>query len=140
MDHVGIVVDDLEAAIDFFLELGLELEGTAALDNPVVGRVIGLQDVRTEIAKMRTPDGHAAVELSKFHSPSHEGSVAPEPANAPGLRHITFAVEDIEAVIARLQARGAELVGGLERYENSYLLCYLRGPAGVIVELAEPLG
>jgi len=141
MDHVGIVVDDLAAAIEFFGELGLELEGQASVEGDLVDRMVGLEGVRTQFAFVQTPDGHGRLELIKFHSPSHqEDNAAPAPANAPGIRHITFAVDDLDDVLARLQARGAELVGEVIRYENSFRLCYIRGPNGIIVELAEPLG
>jgi catechol 2,3-dioxygenase-like lactoylglutathione lyase family enzyme len=140
MDHVGIVVEDLTAAIEFFVELGLELRGGGPVEGEWVDRVVGLEGVRAEIAMLQTPDGHGRVELAKFHSPSSEGGGGAAPANAPGIRHITFAVEDIDAVIAGLRARGAELVGELERYKDSYRLCYVRGPEGIIVELAEELG
>jgi catechol 2,3-dioxygenase-like lactoylglutathione lyase family enzyme len=139
MDHVGIVVDDLEDAIAFFTTLGLELRGKAEVDGDWVDRVIGLEGVRSEIAMLSTPDGHGQVELSRFHSPPAESGDENAPANVPGIRHITFAVDDIEDVLARLQARGAELVGALERYRDSYRLCYVRGPAGIIVELAQPI-
>ncbi|HVY79299.1 MAG TPA: VOC family protein [Solirubrobacterales bacterium] len=137
MDHVGVVVDDLAAAIDFFVALGLETQGTANVGGRWVDRIIGLEGSRAEIAMLTTPDGHGRLELSKFHSPTYEGDKDQAPANAPGLRHVTFAVDDIEATIADLRARGAELVGELERYEDIYLLCYVRGPEGIIVELAE---
>jgi len=140
MDHVGIVVDDLAAATEFFVELGLELQGEASVEGRSVDRVVGLEGVRAEIAMMQTPDGHGRVELAKFHSPSSQGDNRHAPANTPGIRHITFAVEDIDAVVAGLRARGAELVGELERYEDSYRLCYVRGPEGIIVELAERIG
>ncbi len=140
MDHVGIVVDDLAAATEFFVELGLELQGEAAVEGRSVDRVVGLDGVRAEIAMLQTPDGHGRVELAKFHSPSAQGGDRQAPANAPGIRHVTFAVEDIDAVVAGLRARGAELVGELERYEDSYRLCYVRGPEGIIVELAEQIG
>jgi catechol 2,3-dioxygenase-like lactoylglutathione lyase family enzyme len=140
LDHVGIVVDDLAAATEFFVELGLELDGEAALEGRSVDRVVGLDGVRSEIAMLQTPDGNARLELSKFHSPSHTGDNRPALPNAPGIRHVTFAVEDIDAVLARLQARGAELVGELVRYEDSYRVCYIRGPEGIIVELAERIG
>ena len=140
MDHVGIVVDDLAAATEFFVELGLELQGEGSVEGRWVDRIVGLDGVRAEIAMLQTPDGHSRVELSKFHSPSAQGGDRQAPANAPGIRHITFAVEDIDAVVAGLRARGAELVGELERYEDSYLLCYVRGPEGIIVELAERIG
>jgi catechol 2,3-dioxygenase-like lactoylglutathione lyase family enzyme len=140
MDHVGIVVNDLAAATEFFIELGLELQGDGAVEGRWVDRVVGLEGVRAEIAMLQTPDGHARIELAKFHAPSSPDRDGHAPANAPGLRHITFAVEDINAVIARLRPHGAELVGELERYEDKYLLCYLRGPEGIIIELAEQIG
>jgi catechol 2,3-dioxygenase-like lactoylglutathione lyase family enzyme len=141
MDHVGIVVDDLAAATEFFVELGLEVKGEVyAMEGRSVDRLVGLDGVRTDFAFMQTPDGNGRLELIKFHSPSSQGDNPHEPANAQGIRHVTFAVEDIEAVLARLRARGAELVGELVNYENSYLLCYVRGPAGIIVELAEKIG
>jgi catechol 2,3-dioxygenase-like lactoylglutathione lyase family enzyme len=140
MDHVAVVVDDLAAAIAFFTELGLELEGEAPVEGPWVERVVGLDGVRVDIAMMATPDGHGRLELMKFHAPA---AISTEPENAPpnalGLRSIMFAVDDIEDVLARLHAHGAELVGDLGQYEESYRLCYVRGPAGVIVALAEQL-
>ena len=140
MDHVGIVVDDLAAAIEFFLALGLELQGEWSGDDPAVGRIIGLDGVRASVAMLQTPDGNAHVELSQFHSPPHQGDNGHAPANAPGLRHITFEVEDLDAVLARLRPHGAELVGSLERFGGTYRLCYIRGPAGIIIELAENVG
>ena len=140
MDHVGIVVDDLAAATGFFVEIGLEPEGEASVGGSLVDRVVGLEGVRADIAMLRTPDGEGRVELAKFHSPSDQGDVQPAPANTPGIRHVSFTVEDIDAVVAGLRARGNELVGEVVRYEDSYRLCYVRGPAGIIVELAEPIG
>jgi catechol 2,3-dioxygenase-like lactoylglutathione lyase family enzyme len=140
MDHVGIVVDDLAAATEFFAELGLELQGEGAVEGRWVDRVVGLDGVRTQLAMMQTPDGNGRLELVKFHSPPSQGDDGHAPANARGIRHITFAVEDIDAVVARLRARGAELVGEVENYEDIYLLCYIRGPEGIIIELAERLG
>jgi catechol 2,3-dioxygenase-like lactoylglutathione lyase family enzyme len=140
MDHVGVVVDDLAAAIEFFVALGLELGGHGMVEGPPVDRIVGLEGVRSEFAFVQTPDGHGRLELIKFHSPPLERGDAHAPSNTPGLRHITFAVDDIEAVLARLRARGAELVGELENYGNSYWLCYVRGPEGIIVELAEKIG
>jgi catechol 2,3-dioxygenase-like lactoylglutathione lyase family enzyme len=140
MDHVGIVVDDLAAAVAFFVELGLELQGEGSVEGAWVDRVVGLDGVRAEIAMLETPDGHGRVELAKFQAPSGPGGDQHAPANTPGIRHITFAVDDIDDVLARLQARGAELVGEVERYENIYRLCYIRGPEGIIVELAERIG
>jgi catechol 2,3-dioxygenase-like lactoylglutathione lyase family enzyme len=140
MDHVGVVVDDLDAAKAFFTELGLEPQGKAQLEGALVDRVVGLEGVRSEIVMMETPDGHGRLELTKFHEPS--GSVGDQraPANAPGLRHVTFAVDDLDDVLARLRARGAKLVGEVQDYEDVYRLCYIRGPEGIIVELAERLG
>jgi catechol 2,3-dioxygenase-like lactoylglutathione lyase family enzyme len=140
MDHVGIVVDDLAAATEFFVELGLEPQGEGAGEGRWVDRIVGLEGVRTDFAMMQTPDGTGRLELVKFHSPPHQGHDRHAPANAPGIRHITFAVEDLDAVLARLQARGAELVGEVERYKDVYRLCYIRGPEGIIIELAEEIG
>jgi catechol 2,3-dioxygenase-like lactoylglutathione lyase family enzyme len=140
MDHVSVVVDDLEAAKAFFLELGLELEGEAPIEGPWVDRVNGLDGIRVVIAMMRTPDGHGRLELTKFHSPT---VVSPEPDNALGntlgLRSVMFAVDDLDATVAGLRAHGAELVGEVVEYQDSYRLCYVRGPAGIIVSLAEQL-
>jgi catechol 2,3-dioxygenase-like lactoylglutathione lyase family enzyme len=140
MDHVGIVFDDLAAATEFFVELGLELQGEGQVEGRWVDRVVGLDGVRVDFAFLQTPDGHGRLELIKFHSPSNEGDNRHAPANTPGIRHIAFDVEDIDAVVAGLRARGAELVGELERYEDSYRLCYVRGPEGIIIELAEKIG
>ncbi len=139
MDNVGVVVDDLEAAVAFFLELGLELEGEAAVQGPWVDRVVGLDDVRVDIAMVRTPDGNRRLELTKFHTPQAISTTQNAPANTLGIRRIMFAVDDIEDVVARLQAHGAELVGELAQYEDIYRLCYIRGPEGIIVALAEQL-
>jgi catechol 2,3-dioxygenase-like lactoylglutathione lyase family enzyme len=140
MDHVGIVVEDLEDAVAFFVELGLELHGEAPVEGDWVDRVIGLEGVRAQIAMLQTPDGNGRLELSKFHTPSTDGGFQRAPANALGIRHVSFAVEDIDAVLVRLQARGAELVGELECYRDIYRLCYVRGPEGIIIELAERIG
>jgi catechol 2,3-dioxygenase-like lactoylglutathione lyase family enzyme len=140
MDNVGIVFNDLAAAIAFFVELGLELEGQTTVEGPVVDRLIGLEEVRTDLAVMRTPDGHSRLELMKFQRPA---AISSEPENAPsntlGIRRIMFAVDDIEDVVARLRARGAQLVGEVVQYEDTYRLCYLRGPEGVLIALAEQL-
>jgi catechol 2,3-dioxygenase-like lactoylglutathione lyase family enzyme len=140
MDHVGIVVDDLAAATAFFVELGLKLQGEGSVEGDWVDRVVGLEGVQAEIAMLETPDGNARIELSKFHSPAGGSGDPQAPPNIPGIRHITFQVDDIDAVIVSLQGHGAELVGAVERYGDSYRLCYLRGPEGIIVELAEKLG
>ncbi|HEY5397232.1 MAG TPA: VOC family protein [Trebonia sp.] len=141
MDHVSVVVDDLEAAMAFFVELGLELDGQATLEGRAVDRVAGLDDVQCDIAMMRTPDGHGRLELTKFRRPAAL-SAEPEsaPANTLGLRSVMFAVDDIEDVLGRLRSHGAELVGEVARFEDSYLLCHVRRPVGIIVALAEPLG
>jgi catechol 2,3-dioxygenase-like lactoylglutathione lyase family enzyme len=141
MDHVSVVVDDLEAAIAFFAELGMELEGRAPLEGPSVDRLNGLDGVRVDIAMMRTPDGHGRLELTKFHAPT---AVRAEPENALGntlgLRSIMFAVDDIDTAVAGLRAHGAQLVGEVVQYQDSYRLCYVRGPEGIIVALAEQIG
>jgi catechol 2,3-dioxygenase-like lactoylglutathione lyase family enzyme len=140
MEHVGIVVDDLAAATAFFVELGLELQGEGSVEGGWVDRVVGLEGVRVEFAMMETPDGDGGLELVKFHSPSVRDGDQGAPANTLGLRHLAFAVDDIDAVVAGLQARGGELVGEVENYEDIYRLCYVRGPEGIIVELAERIG
>jgi catechol 2,3-dioxygenase-like lactoylglutathione lyase family enzyme len=140
MEHVGIVVDDLAAATAFFVELGLGLQGEGPVEGGWVDRVVGLEGVRAEIAMLQTPDGHGRLELTKFHAPPGGGGDRQAAANTPGIRHLAFAVDDIDAVVDRLRARGAELVGEVERYEDRYRLCYVRGPEGIIVELAEELG
>ena len=140
MDNVLIVVEDLEAAKAFFAELGMELEGETQVEGPFVDSTVGLTGVRADITMMRTPDGHGRIELAMFHTPK---AISAEPKNAPantlGIRRIMFAVDDIEDVVARLQAHGAELVGELAQYEDVYRLCYVRGPEGIIVGLAEQL-
>ena len=139
MDNVLIVVDDLEAVKAFFAELGMELEGEAPVEGRWVDRIIGLNNVRADIVMMRTPDGHSRVELTKFHTPPVRAEPGSAPANTLGIRRIMFAVDDIEDVIARLRTHGAELVGELAQYEDSYRLCFVRGPEGIIVGLAEQL-
>ncbi|MGD0555951.1 MAG: VOC family protein [Streptosporangiaceae bacterium] len=139
MDNVGIVVDDLDAAIAFFVELGLELEGETTVEGGWVDRMVGLEDVRCDIAMVRTPDGHGRLELSKFHTPKAVGGEPNAPANTLGIRRVMFAVDGIEDVVARLRAHGAELVGEVTQYEDSYRLCYVRGPEGILVALAEQL-
>ena len=139
MDHVGIVVDDLAAAIEFFVELGLELQGEGSGEGELVDRIVGLEGVKSDFAFLQTPDGHGKVELVKFLSPPTANGEPRAAVNAPGLRHLTFAVDDIKGVLATLEARGAELIGELVRYEDMYWLCYVRGPARIIVELAEKI-
>ncbi len=140
MDNVLIVVDDLEAAKAFFLELGLELEGETTVEGPSVDRMVGLQNVRATLALMRTPDGHGRIELDKFHTPEAIRT-GPEnaPVNALGIRRIMFAVDDLDGVVARLRAHGAELVGEVVQYEDTYRVAYVRGPEGIMVALAEQL-
>jgi catechol 2,3-dioxygenase-like lactoylglutathione lyase family enzyme len=140
LDNVLIVVEDLEAAKAFFAELGMELDGETQVEGPWVGRVVGLEDVRAEIAMMRTPDGHGRVELSKFHTPpAVRAEPEDAPANALGIRRIMFAVDDIDDVVARLRNHGAELLDEVAQYEDLYRLCFLRGPEGIIIGLAEQL-
>jgi catechol 2,3-dioxygenase-like lactoylglutathione lyase family enzyme len=140
MDNVGIVVDDLPATIEFFRELGLELEGEATIDGDWAGRVTGLRNMRVEIAMMRTPDGHSRLELSRFLTPSPVADHRNAPVNALGYLRIMFAVDDIDETLARLRKRGAELVGEVVQYENVYRLCYIRGPEGLLIGLAQELG
>lgn len=141
MDNVAIVVDDLDAAVAFFTELGMELEGKAQIGGRVADLTVGLDGVRTDIAMMRTPDGHSKLELTKYHTPA---ASAADPANPPpntlGLHRVMFAVDDIDDTIARLRGHGAELLGEVAQYESTFRLCYLRGPAGIIVALAEQIG
>jgi catechol 2,3-dioxygenase-like lactoylglutathione lyase family enzyme len=140
MDNVLIVVEDLEAAKAFFAELGMELEGQALLEGPWVDSTVGLDGVRADIAMMRTPDGHGRVELTRFHTPpAVRAEPESAPANALGIRRIMFAVDDVDDVVARLRTHGAELVGEIAQYEDIYRLCFVRGPEGFIVGLAEQL-
>jgi len=139
MDNIGIVVDDLPAAIAWFVAIGLELEGEATVEGPLVDQLVGLDGVRSDVAMLRTPDGHGRIELSKFHTPSAVSSEPDPPVNRLGMGRIMFAVDDMDAVVAGLRARGSELVGEVVRYEDSYRLCYVRGPEGILVALAEEL-
>ena len=140
MDNILVVVEDLEAAIAFFAELGLELEGRATVEGAVVDRLVGLEGVRSEIASMRTPDGHGRLELDRFETPpTARADPEPAPVNTLGLRRIMFAVDDLDGVLARLQARGAELIGDVVQYAN-YRLCYLRGPEGIMLALSQEVG
>jgi catechol 2,3-dioxygenase-like lactoylglutathione lyase family enzyme len=141
MDNVAIVVDDLDAAVAFFTELGMELEGKAQIEGPWADRTVGLDGVRSEIAMMRTPDGHSKLELTRYHAPA-ASSAGPEnpPPNTLGLHRVMFAVDDVDDTVARLRTHGAELLGEVAQYESIFRLCYLRGPAGIIVALAEQIG
>jgi catechol 2,3-dioxygenase-like lactoylglutathione lyase family enzyme len=139
MDHVSVVVEDLEAAKAFFVELGLEVEGEAPLEGPTVDQLNAIEGVRTDIAMLRTPDGHGKLELTKFHSPTAVSAGRESTPNTVGLRSVMFVVDDIEAAVAGLRAHGGDLIGELVQYENTYRLCYVRGPEGIIVALAEQL-
>jgi len=141
MDNVLIVVDDLEAAKAFFIALGMTLEGETTVEGPSVDRLIGLPNVRATLALLRTPDGHGKIELDKFHTPEAIRT-RPEiiPVNALGIRRIMFTVDDLDNIITRLRAHGAEQIGEVVQYEDTYRLCYIRGPEGIIVGLAEQLG
>jgi len=139
MDNVGIVVESLDAAISFFTELGLELEGQATIEGEWAGRVTGLPNQRVEIAMMRTPDGHGRLELSRFITPPAVADHRSAPVNALGYLRIMFAVDDIDETLARLGKRGALLVGEVVQYEDSYRLCYIRGPEGLLLGLAQEL-
>ncbi|MEH6422321.1 VOC family protein [Pseudomonas sp. CGJS7] len=140
MDNVGIVVEDLGAAIDFFLELGLELEGRGAVEGEWAGRITGLGDQKVEIAMMRTPDGHSRLELSRFLAPAVIADHRNAPVNALGYLRVMFAVDDIDHTLARLRTRGAQLVGEVVQYQDVYRLCYIRGPEGILIGLAQELG
>ncbi len=140
LDHVSVVVDDLPAAIEFFTVLGMSVEGEAPIEGPWVDRINGIEGIRLDIVMMRTPDGHGALELTKFHNPELvplEPAIAPP--NALGLRSVMFAVDNVDETVARLRAVGGELMGEVVQYEDMYRLCYMRGPAGIIVSLAEEL-
>src|ERR671938_1919166 len=140
MDNVGIVVESLDATIEFFGELGLELEGRAMVEGEWAGRVTGLGDQRVEVAMMRTPDGHSRLELSRFLTPSVVADHRNAPVNALGYLRIMFAVDDLDETLARLRNRGAQLVGEVVQYEDVYRLCYIRGPEGLLIGLAQELG
>jgi catechol 2,3-dioxygenase-like lactoylglutathione lyase family enzyme len=139
MDNVGIVVDDLDATVDFLLELGLELEGRATIEGAWAGRVTGLGDQRVEVAMMRTPDGHGRVELSRFVTPPTVADHRTAPVNALGYLRVMFAVDDLDDTLARIGKHGAQLVGDVVQYEDSYRLCYIRGPEGILIGLAQQL-
>ncbi|MBQ1038767.1 VOC family protein [Micromonospora sp. C81] len=139
MDNIAIVVDDLPAARAFFVALGLEFEGEATVEGSAVDRLVGLEGVRSDIVVMRTPDGHGRLELTRYHTPTSPDGDPRAPTNTLGAHRVMFAVEDMDDILDRLRPHGAELVGEVVRYENSYRLCYLRGPAGIIVALAEQI-
>ena len=139
IDHVGIIVKDLAAAKAFFLNFGLELQGEGELEGQWLDKIVGLNNVKDAYAMLRTPDGDANIELIQFYSPSDESAVRQPVANTPGIRHIAFVVEDIEAHVARLKKQGMEVFSEVQHYEYSYKLCYVRGPEGIILELAEPI-
>ncbi|WP_421999356.1 VOC family protein [Reyranella sp.] len=140
MDNVGIVVEDLDAAIAFFRELGLDLEGKAMVEGEWAGRVTGLGDQRVEIAMMRTPDGHSRLELSRFLAPAVVADHRNAPVNALGYLRVMFAVDDLGETLDRLRPHGAQLVGEVVRYRDMYRLCYIRGPEGILIGLAQELG
>jgi catechol 2,3-dioxygenase-like lactoylglutathione lyase family enzyme len=139
IDHIGIIVNDLPAVKAFFLDLGLEMMGEGEVEGEWVERIIGLQDVKEEVVMLRTSDGEANIELVKFHTPSDENGIQRPLANTLGIRHIAFAVDDIEAIVAKFKKEGTGLIGEIQNYENSYKLCYVRGPEGIILELAEEI-
>lgn len=138
-DHVGVVVDDLAAAAAFFLDLGFERQGSAQVEGETVDRINGLAGVRAEMEFVRAPDGSGSLELIRYHAPANEDRPHPAPANQPGLRHICLEVHDLNGIVARLRDKGFDTVGEVQDYEDSYRLCYVRGPEGLIVELAESL-
>ena len=140
LDHVGVVVDDLEAATGFFLDLGLERVGEGSVEGEWVGNVIGLDDVRAEIVMLKAPGSAGRLELSKFHTPAAEPGVPAPPANRLGIRHLSLLVDDLGAVVERLRKKGTDTLGEVENYQDTFLLCYVRGPEGILVELAERIG
>ncbi|MEM9953939.1 MAG: VOC family protein [Chloroflexota bacterium] len=139
IDHVGIVVNDFDKVKAFFLDLGLEMMGEMDIEGEWVERIIGLQNVKEKVTMLQTPDGEATLELVKFYTPADENGIQSSLANTLGIRHIAFAVEDVEAIIEKLKPHGAEIVGEIQTYEDTYKLCYIRGPEGLILELAEKL-
>jgi catechol 2,3-dioxygenase-like lactoylglutathione lyase family enzyme len=139
IDHVGIIVEDLQAAKAFFLDFGLEVQGEGELEGEWLDQIVGLTDVKTAFVFLGLPEGQANLELIKYYRPSDERGIQQPLANTPGIRHIAFVVEDIEAVVAKLKAKGQEIFGEIQNYEESYKLCYVRGPEGIILELAEQI-
>ncbi|QBD81139.1 VOC family protein [Ktedonosporobacter rubrisoli] len=139
IDHVGVIVNDLAAAKAFFLDFGLEVLGEGEMEGKMLDRIVGLNDARTAFVMLGTSDGQANIELVKYYSPPDEQGIRPSLANTPGIRHIAFVVEDIEAIVAKLKKRGMEIFGEIQHFEGSYKLCYVRGPEGIILELAEQI-
>lgn len=137
---MGVVVDDLEAATRFFLDLGLEREGAGSVAGEWVGNVIGLDDVQADLVMVKAPDGSGKLELVKFHRPADEEAAHPEPANRLGIRHVALIVDDLDTILTGLRDKGIDTVGEVENYQDTFLVCYVRGPEGIIVELAERLG
>jgi catechol 2,3-dioxygenase-like lactoylglutathione lyase family enzyme len=139
IDHVGVIVNDLSAAKEFFLDVGLEVKGEWEMEGELMGYAVGLNDAKVACVGLGTPDGQTWIELIKFHSPADEKGIQQTFANTLGIRHIAFAVEDMEAVVAKLKKKGAEIFSEIQRYEESYKLCFVRGPEGIILELAEKI-
>ena len=139
IDHVGIIVNDLSAAKAFFLDLGLQVQGEGEVGGEWVDQVVGLHDVKSALVMLGTPDGQTSIELAKFYTPSDEKGIHQSFANTFGIRHIAFAVEDIEAIVAKLKEKGTEIFSEIQTYENEYKLCYVRGPEGIILELAQQM-
>lgn len=139
LDHVGIVVEDLPAAKAFFLDLGFEVQGEGGLEGALLENVVSLPDAKTEFVMLQTPDGGANLELIKYHRPPDEAGIQPNAANTLGIRHIAFVVEDLDAIVAHLKKNGTEIFSEIQRFEGSYKLCYVRGPEGIILELAEEI-
>jgi len=140
LNHVGVIVDDLEAATAFFVDLGLERSGTSSVEGEWVGRVIGLDDVRSELVWLEPADGSSALELVKFHRPADEEGPVPAPANRLGIRHLAFIVDDLDATLEGVREKGLDTIGEVENYQDTFRICYVRGPEGLIVELAERIG
>jgi catechol 2,3-dioxygenase-like lactoylglutathione lyase family enzyme len=140
LEHVGVVVDDLEAATQFFLDIGLEREGATSVQGEWVDNVVGLSDVRADVVLVRTPDGSGKLELTKFHAPADDEGPRALAANRLGIRHILFMVDGLTEIVGRLEKKGVQLVGKIQDYEGKFRLCYVRGPEGIIVELAEEIG
>jgi catechol 2,3-dioxygenase-like lactoylglutathione lyase family enzyme len=137
IDHIGVIVNDLPATKEFFLDFGLEVQGEADMEGELLDKLLGLTKVKTSLVMMRPPGGEASIELIKFHNPPDEKGLQKFPVHTLGIRHIAFLVEDLEALVTKLKAKGAEIIGEMQTYENSYKLCYVRGPEGLILDLSE---